>query len=223
MTKPACSLFWTEALPLEAHFGVITLKHFVQVLVSWGPWGLLVLAALDSAGVPIVGGVDALLIAIAVISPAQAYLAAACALIGSLIGCLFLFTIARKGGHALLAKYTESGRGKQLRHWFERYGLVTVFVPALSPVPLPLKIPVFCAAVLEVRTTYFFAVVFLARVIRYFALAYLAQKYGQDTIPFLKHHWKEVLGVVVALCVVTLVLLRVIDRKKPEEVAGLVG
>ncbi len=188
--------------------------------MSWGPPGLLVLAALDSAGVPIVGGVDALLIAIALISPEQAYLAAACALVGSLMGCLALFTIARKGGHALLAKYTESGRGRQLRHWFERYGLVTVFVPALSPLPLPMKIPVFCAAVLEVRTATFLAVVLLARVIRYFGLAFLAQRYGQDTIPFLKAHWKEVLGVVLGLCAVTILLLRTIDRKKGRGAAA---
>jgi membrane protein YqaA with SNARE-associated domain len=164
-----------------------------------------------------VGGVDALLIAIAVVSPAQAYLAATCAVIGSLIGSLVLFTLARKGGHALLAKYTESGRGKQLRRWFERYGLVTVFVPALSPIPMPLKVPVFCAAVLEVRTVYFFAVMFIARVIRYYALAYLAQKYGHDTIPFLKAHWKEVLGVVLGLCVLVLAVLRILDRMKGKQ------
>jgi membrane protein YqaA with SNARE-associated domain len=179
--------------------------------------GLLVLAALDSAGVPIVGGVDALLIAIAMVSPAQAYLAATCAVIGSLIGSIVLFTLARKGGHALLAKYTESGRGKQLRHWFERYGLVTVVVPALSPIPMPLKVPVFCAAVLEVRTVYFVAVMLIARVIRYYALAYLAQRYGHDTIPFLKAHWKEVLGVVLGLCVLVLVVLRILDRMKGKQ------
>lgn len=170
------------------------------------------------------GGVDALLIAIAVLSPAEAYVAATCALIGSVIGTMILFTLARKGGHALLAKYTESGRGKQLRHWFERYGLVTVFVPAVSPLPLPLKVPVFCAAVLEVRTASFFTVIFLARVIRYYALAYLAQRYGHDTIPFLKAHWKEVLGLVLGLGVLILIVLRLIDRmkgKQPEELPGL--
>jgi membrane protein YqaA with SNARE-associated domain len=199
-------------------------NHVVQILVSWGAPGLLFLATLDSAGVPMVGGVDALLIAIAVITPAHAYFAATCALAGSVAGSLILFVLARKGGHVLLAKYTESGQGKQLRHWFERYGLVTIFIPAVSPLPLPLKIPVFCAAVLEVRTTYFFVVIVLSRAIRYFAMAYLAQRYGEETIPFLKAHWKEVLGVVLGLCVVTLLLLKLIDRRNgpgPENLAGL--
>jgi membrane protein YqaA with SNARE-associated domain len=167
--------------------------------------------------VPIVGGVDALLIAISTVSPGQAYAAAACAVVGSLIGSLFLFLLARKGGHVMLAKYTESGKGKQLRHWFERYGLLTVFVPALSPVPMPMKIPVFCAAVLEVRTAYFLSVILLARVIRYFALAYLGQRYGQETLPFLKTHWGYVVLIVVLLCGASLILLRWIDSRKPAE------
>ncbi len=186
-------------------------------MISWGPVGLFFLAILDSAGVPIVGGVDALLIAISTVSPAQAFTAAACAVVGSLSGSLFLFLLARKGGHVMLAKYTESGRGKQLRHWFERYGLLTVFVPALSPVPLPLKIPVFCAAVLEVRTAYFLAVMLFARIIRYTALAYLGQRYGQQTLPYLKTHWEYVLLLVVLLCGLSLLLLRWIDSRKPPE------
>jgi len=48
----------------------------------------LLLAIADSAGVPIVGGVDALLIAIAVSRPRLAYISAICAIIGSLIGSL---------------------------------------------------------------------------------------------------------------------------------------
>jgi hypothetical protein len=39
----------------------------------------------------------------------------------------------------------------------------------------------------------------------------------------LKAHWKEVLGVVVALCVLTLVLLRFIDKKEGEEASGVPG
>jgi membrane protein YqaA with SNARE-associated domain len=168
------------------------------------------LAILDSAGVPIVGGVDVLLVAIAVVSPAQAYLAAGCALVGSMAGSLILFLIARKGGQVILAKYTESGRGRALRYWFERYGLVTVFVPAISLLPMPMKIPVFCAAVLEVRLSAFLAVVFSARVVRYFALAYLAQRYGKIilTREYLKEHWLGMTLAIVALTVLMVVVLR---------------
>ena len=184
------------------------LKPFLAILISWGPWGLLLLAALDSIGVPIIGGVDALLIAVSTVEPNSAYLAATCAIAGSLAGSYFLFIIARKGGHIMLAKHTSHRTGLRLHNWFERYGLLTVFVPALSPVPMPMKIPVFCAGALEVRTRSFITVVALARIIRYFTLAYLGQRYGRYTLPFLKAHWGAVLLSILALCAVAVFALR---------------
>ncbi len=134
-------------------------QRFAQALLSWGPQGIFVLSILDSAGVPVVGGVDALLIAFAVDDPGQAYLAAVCAILGSVAGSLILFAIARKGGEVLLSKHISSRTGARLHLWFQRYGLVTVFIPALSPLPMPMKIPVFCAGALQVRPAYFIAVV----------------------------------------------------------------
>jgi membrane protein YqaA with SNARE-associated domain len=183
------------------------LKPFLAILISWGPWGLLLLAALDSIGVPIIGGVDALLIAVSTVEPNRAYLAATCAIAGSLAGSYFLFLIAQKGGHVLLAKHTSHGTGLRLRNWFERYGLLTVFIPALSPVPMPMKIPVFCAGALEVHPRSFLTVVAFARIIRYFTLAYLGQRYGRYTLPFLKAHWVTVLLSVLALCAVAVFAL----------------
>ncbi len=169
---------------------------------------------LDSIGVPIIGGVDALLIAVSTISPAQAYLAAACAIIGSLIGSYILFSIARKGGHVMLAKHTSHGTGLKLRNWFERFGLLTIFIPAISPVPLPMKIPVFCAGALEVRTRSFMAVLVLARVIRYCTLAYLGQRYGQYTFLFLKNHWISVMATVALLCVLVVIMLQGLNHRR---------
>lgn len=160
-----------------------------------------------------IGGVDALLIAIAVNKPSQAYLAALCAMVGSLAGSLLLFSIARIGGEVLLSKQIASGQGKRLHAWFERYGLVTVFVPALSPLPLPMKIPVFCAGALEVRWAYFITVVLAARTIRYFALAYLGLRYGQETFQFLKTHVIGVVACAAALAIVAIAILQLAERR----------
>jgi membrane protein YqaA with SNARE-associated domain len=160
--------------------------------------------------------VDALLIAVSTVEPHNAYVGATCATIGSIVGSYLLFAIARKGGHVMLAKQTSRGAGLRLRNWFERYGLLTVFIPALSPIPMPMKIPVFCAGALEVRARSFLAVVALARCIRYFSLAYLGQQYGRDTLRFVLSHWVTVLVLVVVLCVFPIVLLRIVNRKHPE-------
>jgi membrane protein YqaA with SNARE-associated domain len=175
---------------------------------------LLLLAVADSAGIPIVGGVDALLIAIAVSSPRAAYLSAACAIAGSLVGSLILYLIARKGGQVLLAKHISGRTGKRLHNWFERYGLITVFIPALSPLPLPMKVPVFCAGALGVRWTWFVAVVAAARTIRYFALAYLALHYGHETFQFLRAHVLEVGALAAGLVVLAIIALQIASRRE---------
>ncbi len=142
-----------------------------------------------------VGGVDALLIVFSTSHPAEAYLAAMCAIAGSLAGSLVLFGIAREGGEVLLAGHIHRGMGRRLHNWFSRYGLVTVFIPALSPIPLPMKIPVFCAGALDVPLKNFAAVIVAARAIRYFGLAYFGAKYGQATFLYIASH-KALLGLI---------------------------
>ncbi|HLH02174.1 MAG TPA: VTT domain-containing protein [Bryobacteraceae bacterium] len=186
--------------------------HIVEVLLSWGPYGLLLVAALDSVGLPIIGGVDTLLVAIATNKPHQAYLSAVCAIAGSLAGSLILFRIARKGGEVLLEKHISGRRGARLHTWFQRYGMITVFVPAVSPLPLPMKIPVFCAGALDVRLSYFIFVVLSARVIRYFALAYFGVRYGAYTGKFLLKHGLLIGLVALGVAVAVAVALRLYQR-----------
>lgn len=196
-------------------------QHLSAVLVSWGPPGLFLLAILDSAGLPAVGGVDALLIAVAINQPKMAYIGAIWAIFGSLAGSLILFGIARKGGEVLLAKHINKGLGKRLHGWFEQYGLVTVFIPALSPVPLPMKVPVFCAGALGVRWTYFGGVVLAARIIRYFALAYLGLHYGRATFQFLTSHLSAVISIAAGLAVLSVVVLRLIQRRQVQPASAI--
>ncbi len=193
---------------------VVAWREFSHALVAYGPPGLFVLAILDSAGVPIVGGVDALLIAVSASLPESAYAAAAFALAGSVCGSLFLYFLARKGGEVFLARQVESGLGKRLHFWFQRYGLITVFVPAVSPIPLPMKIPVFCAGALRVRLEYFAGVVLVARVIRYFGLAYLARHYGQQTFGYLAAHGWQVGLAALGAAVMVMVLLRLFQKRE---------
>lgn len=192
------------------------LHHVVAALLTWGPYGLLLLSILDSIGLPVVGGVDGLLIAVATDKPSQAYLAAACAIAGSLAGSLILFGIARKGGEVLLTKHISGRMGARLHTWFQRYGLITVFIPAISPLPLPMKIPVFCAGALNVRIAYFVFVILTARVIRYLALAYLARHYGHSSVQFLLRHGVAVGLAALGLAVVVAVGLRLYQRHRVE-------
>ena len=147
-----------------------------------------------------VGGVDALIVLVAVMNPIQAYLAAGAAIAGSLIGSLVLFLIARKGGEAYHRRHTSSPRSEKLRAWFHEFGLLTVFVPAFVPIiPLPLKVFIISAGALEESPVTFSIVLLAARVPRYLFLAWLGSRLGNDTLPFLRHHIGELVLLAVAL------------------------
>ncbi len=146
-----------------------------------------------------------------------AWVVAGLAVAGSLIGSFFLYFLARKGGERYLAKYTAKGRGAMLRRWFTRYGMVTVIVPALFPIPLPMKIFILSAGALGVHPLVFAGVVVGARSIRYFGLAWLGTKLGGGTIPYLKSHLGLILLIAAAVFLGLFLLIHYFGPKpKPE-------
>lgn len=157
-------------------------------LVAMGPVGLFGLALLDSIGVPIVGAVDALLVVVANQNPGIAYVSAVMAVLGSLLGSMILFFLARKGGKAYLKKVTSGERGTKFRHWFQSYGLVTVFIPAISVIPMPLKAFVACSGALGVAPLRFGLTILAARVPRYLLLAWLGQQMGSNALGWISEH-----------------------------------
>lgn len=136
----------------------------------------MLLAAVDSAGVPIPVGVDLLLLALALRDARAGFAGAALATVGSALGCLFLYRVGRKGGEAYLDRKIE--RAAHFRSWYERYGLLTVFVPVLVPAPLPTKIFVLLAGAMNASRLRFLAVVTGGRALRYGGLVLLGVHLG---------------------------------------------
>ena len=164
------------------------LHQLTEVLVAWGPAGILLLSILDSTGVPVAGVFDAMLILISVKNPSVAWLCAAMAVVGSTVGSTLLFTAARNSSGRFHKKGELSPRALRYRRWFRRYGMVTVFVPALMPIPMPLKLTVISAGVLGASKKQFIGVVLVARVIRYFGEAWLGIHFGAESATYLKSH-----------------------------------
>lgn len=196
------------------------LRKFVQTkliptLLAWGPGGVFLLAVADSTGVPMIGGVDAVIVLIAVVSHSQAYLAACTGVLGSLVGSLILFLIARKGGAEYHRRHTSSARGSRLRAWFHEYGLLTVFVPAFVPIiPLPLKIFIISAGALEESAISFSIVLLAARIPRYFFLAWLGTRLGNDTLPYLRRNLWELVVLACALFFVLYAIVRIVHDRR---------
>jgi membrane protein YqaA with SNARE-associated domain len=188
------------------------LHELSDALIRFGPWGVLLLSLLDSFGVPMPAVMDALLIYVSWKSPERAWFTATMAVGGSVAGNIALFLAARHGISRFL-KAPVPGQPQKFRHWFRRYGLVTVFIPALLPIPLPLKVFVISAGVLHTPSGQFLAVVVLARFIRYFGEAYLGMRLGQDAQAFLNHNGWTLTGVALALGFLLFWLIRLNDRR----------
>jgi membrane protein DedA with SNARE-associated domain len=190
------------------------MKEFLNTLVNWGPSGLFLGALLDGAGLPIPGGVDALVVFLATRLPQDAVWLSVVAVIGSVIGNFFLFLIARRGGKAFLEKRSSSKNAKRFRRWFDRYGLSTVFVAALVPLPvMPLKIFVLSSGALGSHPLRFLLAFLAARIPRYFGLALLGRAMGANAMEYLKQHVWHLLGFAVALFVVLAIIMRYADQR----------
>ena len=184
-----------------------TLENLAALLQTYGPWGIFGLALLDSMGVPLPTMTDLVLLYIGVSGNAQAaYFAAFMAFIGSLIGNIFLFQAVRQGRRLVTKEEAAPGR---FQRWFQQYGLLTVFLPAVVPIlTLPLKIFVISAGALRTPFHRFVAVITAARVIRYFGLAYLSIQLGADAEGFLRRNAWTMIGVAIALALALFFVMR---------------
>jgi uncharacterized membrane protein YdjX (TVP38/TMEM64 family) len=152
------------------------------------------------------------------VQPGLAILAAALAVVGSTAGCMVLFYLSRKGGERYLDRHTDSGRTRKFRELFLRYGLVTVFIPTLLPLPLPTKIFVISAGAFGVRWLPFLLVVLVARVPRYFGLAYLGSQLGENSGAWLRGHAWHLAGVALAMFALSVLLIRLAERSRKAAV-----
>jgi len=190
------------------------MKDFLNSLVAWGPWGLFVAAFLDGAGLPIPGGVDVLIIFLASQSPGSVLWLGFLAVVGSVLGNFLLFLIARRGGQAFLERRSSSKRSTRFRRWFDRFGLLTVFVSALVPLPvMPMKIFVISSGALGSPPLRFLLVFLTARIPRYFALALLGRAMGSDALTFLRQHVWTLFALAAALFVSLVALMRFFERR----------
>ncbi len=196
------------------------MKKFWASLVALGPWGVLIVSTIESLGIPNPGGTDWLLVGIAIARPDQAMLCAAMAVLGSLIGTAAFFDVMRRGGDRLLAKYSSSERGAKFRSWFQRYGLVTVFIPALVPLPfLPFKAFAACAGAMNVPRWRFMGVLAVGRILRYSALAYLGVKLGtvDNSKAWVKAHTWHMVFAAVAIFVAFYLLAKFLEKEVVEQ------
>jgi membrane protein YqaA with SNARE-associated domain len=154
--------------------------------VAWGALGIFVISFLDSSFLSFPEVVDLLIIGMVIQRPHLLLYYSLMGTVGSLLGCLVLYYLARAGGEAFVRKRFKERHVDRGLVLAQKYGLLIVIVPALLPPPMPFKIFILIAGVAEIPVLQFSVAVAAARFVRYFGEGLLAIWYGEAAFTFLR-------------------------------------
>ena len=136
------------------------------------------------------------------------------AALGSVIGCLILYSIVRRGGQAVMRRRFSRESIERVERAYARFGFLALAVPALLPPPMPFKIFVATAGALEYPRWRFVITIMIARSLRYYVEGTLAVFYGEHVLDFLKDNGLMILSAVAALCLVGLTIYVLRNRRR---------
>ncbi len=164
-----------------------------SVITSLGGLGLLLLAVADSSFVSIPEGNDILIVVLSMGgSWRNMTYFVSMTVTGSVIGCLLLYTVGRKGGSALLRRRFSEQKIELAERLFKKFGIFTVMIPSIILPQMPFKIFVLSAGVFRVSLARFLAAVIVGRSIRYFLWGVLAVLYGNSVKTYMQQNLAKV-------------------------------
>ena len=179
----------------------------VTVPVYYGAPMMIFVGALDSSLLALPEINDYITIARVANNPLEVYYFPLFPTIGSVIGCLALYRIARRS-EEVIAKRFHPRQLDLAKEIYRKWGLFALVIPALLPPPMPFKIFVVAAGALEYPVVRFAAVIMIARMARYYFWGWLAFLYRNEVLQILRwleSHIVEVLGGIIALFVLSFV------------------
>lgn len=189
------------------------LTRLSEYLITYGAFGLFMVALLDSTFVPLPSSADALMLLLSAANPSWMLLYAFMATAGSALGCWILYLISRRAGARALNRFSEAKRNR-VKNWIERYDMFAVLAATLMPPPFPFKVFVVSAGVFRFSLVRFMLAIIVGRGFRFLLEGYFAVRYGAQAKEILAKYYPWIgLGLVVAI--VIFVLLRQ-KFKRPE-------
>jgi membrane protein YqaA with SNARE-associated domain len=175
------------------------LSRVQSIALALGAPGLFLVTFLDSSFLSLPEATDLLLIWMVVQHKSRMVLYASSAVAGSVIGCLVLYYVGRKGGDALVRSRFNSANVDRSLATIQRWGMLAVLVPSLLPPPAPFKIFILLAGVAGISAPNFVAAIAIGRTIRYFAEGLLALRYGDRAIEYVHANGRTVSLALVAV------------------------
>ena len=153
-------------------------------LTLGGP-GLFLVAFLDSSFLPLPGITDVLLVVTVARNPPAMLFYVAMTVAGSVVGCLALHYLGRKGGETLVRRKFTGEKIERSMAALQRNGVIAVLVPCLLPPPSPFKIFILLAGVVGISATRLAIAIAIGRGVRYLALGFLAVTYGERAMAYM--------------------------------------
>jgi membrane protein YqaA with SNARE-associated domain len=189
------------------------------MVLATGGVGMCVVGFIDSATPLPPVMLDILLIEVSMKNPIRMPYYVVMTVIGSVLGGVLLYVLARKGEETFFKRSTGA-RGEKIRGWVARNGFLAVLLGALMPPPMPFKAVILAAGVAEMPLRPFVFSLTLARVIRFSLEGYLAVRFGAAALPYLREH--KIAGTFwcVLIALALYVAIRVAMRPSKEEQAA---
>src|SRR5215212_6459954 len=183
------------------------LAHWLHDFVAAAPIyvaapAMVLIGTLDSSLLSLPEINDYLVVARCYSDPKSVFYFPLFAAAGSVLGCLVLYTIMRRGGQAVMRRRFSAENIAKVERAYARFGFLALAVPALLPPPMPFKIFVATAGALEYPRWRFMLTVMIARSLRYIVEGTLAVFYGEEVLVFMKENGLYILSGVGALLVV---------------------
>lgn len=197
------------------------LTKFSHFLASFGPFGLLTIAFLDSLMIPMPGGVDGVLMLLAASKPSWMLIYVAAAMIGSTAGSVGLYRISRRAGHRALRRFSES-KQKRVKDLIDRYDVLSVLVASVMPPPFPLKVFIVSAGVFRLNLLRFTIAIAAGRTFRYLLEGYLAARYGEQAKDLLARYYPSI-GITLAVLIIVAFVAKNLMRRNAAAKASAIS
>jgi membrane protein YqaA with SNARE-associated domain len=182
------------------------LTRLSEYLITFGAFGLFIVALLDSTFVPLPSSVDALMLLLSATYPSWMLLYALMATSGSALGCLILYLISRRAGARALNRFSEKKQAR-VKNLIERFDMMAVLVATLLPPPFPFKLFVVSAGVFRFSLVRFMLAIVVGRGFRFLLEGYFAVRYGAEAKEILAKYYPWI-GLGLALGILLFMLLK---------------
>jgi len=175
------------------------INHVFWFFVSMGGFGLLFLGILDSSFLFMPLGNDLLVIGMTARRHDLMFYYAAMATAGSVLGCLLIDLMVRKGGEKGLEKHLPPKRLDYIRNKVEKSAGWALAFAALMPPPFPFTPFVIASAALDYPRSKLLAVIGASRFVRFTVEGGLAMVFGRRILGWAKSPvlWNIVLVLIV--------------------------